>query len=97
MTISRCELLRKCIIVFDALKRVSSKGNAGLEALPGAEDSFRTDTEICDELRKWLREMEAADVQKKLLQDIEELKKDREPKEWQRKIMEEGAPVRLEI
>ena len=27
----RAEALRKCLIVFDALRRVSSKGNAGLE------------------------------------------------------------------
>ena len=56
---TRAEVLRKCLIVFDALRRVSSKGNAGLEALPGAEESFRADAEICKVLREWLREMEA--------------------------------------
>ena len=56
---NRAEALRKCLIVFDALKRVSSKGNAGLEPMPGAEESFRTDSEICQVLREWLREMES--------------------------------------
>ena len=54
----RTEALRKCLIVFDALRRVSSKGNAGLEPLEGAEESFETDSEICKVLREWLREME---------------------------------------
>ena len=56
---TRAEALRKSLIVFDALRRVSSKGNAGLEALDGAEESFRTDSEICQVLREWLREMES--------------------------------------
>ena len=55
---TRAEVLRKCLIVFDALKRVYSKGNAGLEALPGAEESYRNDSEICRVLREWLQEME---------------------------------------
>ena len=58
---TRAEVLRKCLIVFDALRRVSSKGNAGLEALPGAEESFRADAEICRVLREWLREMESGE------------------------------------
>lgn len=62
MMMTRAEALRKCLIVFDALKRVSSKGNAGLEALDGAKESFRTDSEICQVLREWLREMEAGTV-----------------------------------
>ena len=34
---TRGDVLRKCIIVFDAIKRQSSKGNAGLEPEKGAE------------------------------------------------------------
>ena len=63
---TRAEALRKCLIVFDALRRVSSKGNAGLEPLQGAEESFRTDSEICQVLREWLREMEAGTASMKL-------------------------------
>lgn len=40
---NRTEVLRKCIVVFDALKRATSKGNAGLEPEKGAEESFQTD------------------------------------------------------
>ena len=63
---TRAEVLRKCLIVFDALRRVSSKGNAGLEALPGAEESFRADAEICRVLREWLRDMEAGTFYKEV-------------------------------
>ena len=63
---TRAEVLRKCLIVFDALRRVSSKGNAGLEAVPGAEESFRADAEICQVLREWLREMEAGPFYKEV-------------------------------
>ena len=63
---TRAEVLRKCLIVFDALRRVSSRGNAGLEALPGAEESFRADAEICRVLREWLREMEAGPYYKEV-------------------------------
>ena len=66
MMMTRAEALRKCLIVFDALRRVSSKGNAGLEPLQGAEESFRTDSEICQVLREWLREMEAGTASMKL-------------------------------
>ena len=70
---TRAEVLRKCLIVFDALRRVSSKGNAGLEALPGAEESFRADAEICQVLREWLREMEAGAARIKM-QELDPLK-----------------------
>ena len=63
---TRAEALRKSLIVFDALRRVSSKGNAGLEPLQGAEVSFRTDSEICQVLREWLREMETGTANIKL-------------------------------
>ena len=56
---TRAEVLRKCLILFDAQRRVYSRGNAGLEALPGAEESFQADAEICRVLREMLREMES--------------------------------------
>ena len=76
---TRAEVLRKCLIVFDALRRVSSKGNAGLEAVPGAEESFRADAEICRVLREWLREMEAGEnairMRKLTSEEFEELER----------------------
>lgn len=81
--ITRSEVLRKCIILFDALKRVASKGNAGLEAARGAEEEFEMNTAIAAELREMLREMEAGE--------------NRKIAEWQRDIMEHGVPERLDL
>lgn len=64
MKLTRSEVLRKCIIVFDAIKRASSKSNIGLEPMPGKEESFQTDSDICDTLREMLRELEAGTVQR---------------------------------
>ena len=79
---TRSDVLRKCIVVFDAIKRASSKGNAGLEPVKGAEESFRTDCEICDVLREWLREMEEGQKPAEAL------------KNWQKVTMENGVPER---
>ena len=85
MGMTRSDVLRKCIIVFDAIRRAASKGNAGLEPLKGAEVSFRTDCEICDVLREWLREMEGTPRTVVKLKD------------WQQVIQENGAPERLDF
>lgn len=61
-TMTRGDVLRKCIVVFDAIRRAASKGNAGLEAAEGMEESFRNDCEICETLREMLREMEAGEL-----------------------------------
>lgn len=88
----RAEALRKCLIVFDALRRVSSKGNAGLEPLEGAEESFETDSEICQVLREWLREMESGAYMK----PEPDVPKVAELKEWQR-LVENKPPERLDL
>lgn len=91
---TRSDVLRKCIIVFDAIKRAASKGNAGLEPARGAEESFRTDCEICDVLREWLREMEGGQrymVEKRVRDAAGPLK------DWQQVIQENGAPERLDF
>lgn len=62
--LTRGDVLRKCIVVFDAIRRAASKGNAGLEPVKGAEESFQTDSEICDTLREMLRELEAGEKAK---------------------------------
>lgn len=93
--ITRSEVLRKCIILFDALKRVASKGNAGLEAAWGAEDEFAMDEAVAAELRQMLREMEAGEKQQvKALVVTEE--KTKGMADWQRDIMEHGVLVRLD-
>ena len=78
------DVLRKCITVFEAIRRMSSKGNAGLEAAPGAEDSFRMDSEICAMLREKLREVEAGGS-------------GQEMRDWQQEIMRNGPPERLTL
>ena len=60
--ISRPEALRKCIVVFEAMRRVSSKGNAGLEPEKGAEEEFQTDCGVLDALRGMLLEMESGNT-----------------------------------
>lgn len=59
MSMTRRDVLGKCIVVFEAIRRAASKGNAGLEPERGAEGSFRTDSEILDVLREMVRELEA--------------------------------------
>ena len=70
--LSRSDVIRKCIVVFDALKRAMSKGNAGFEPMQGAEESFRDDDEICAQLREILREMEAGEHDRKLQKQVED-------------------------
>lgn len=89
--ISRTDILRKCIIVFDAMRRVASKGNAGLEPAKDAEESFWLDTAICDGLREWLQEIEAgqpAEDPKKKLAKI---------RPWQEQVMKDGVQGRLDL
>ena len=96
MGMTRSDVLRKCIIVFDAIRRAASKGNAGLEPIKGAEESFRTDCEICDVLRKWLRDMEEG---KKLVEDLADFDKFKfeKMKDWQKMVQENGAPERMDF
>jgi hypothetical protein len=86
---NRAEALRKCIVVFDALRRVSSKGNAGLEPMEGAEDSFQTDSEILFVLREWLQEMESG---ANLPMNSKELEEEKGPRlrDWQEEVMKNG-------
>ena len=82
MKLTRSEVLRKCIVVFDAIRRAASKGNAGLEPAHGMEESFQNDSEICNTLREMLREMEAAPVKRAGDNPTEGLK------DWQKRILE---------
>lgn len=88
--ISRTDILRKCIIVFDAMRRVSSKGNAGLEPAKDSEESYWLDTAICNGLREWLQEIEAG-------RPAEEPKKQTKMRPWQEQIMKDGVQGRLDL
>ena len=90
--LSRRTVIEKCIIVFEALRRHASKGNAGLIPEKGAEEEYYMDDEICQELRKILREMEAGE--KKRAEEQEE-KKITPLRDCQQDIIENGTPERL--
>ena len=79
--ISRPEALRKCIVVFEAMKRVTSKGNAGLEPERGAEEEFWTDCGVLKTLRDMLREMESGKAPDRMA-------------DWQ-EIAKNGPPERM--
>ena len=80
--LTRRDVLDKCIVVFEAIRRAASKGNAGLEPEKGAEESFRLDTEILETLREMVRELEAGEG-KQIVAD------------WQKELMEHGLPERM--
>ena len=90
--ITRSEALRKAIIIFDALKRACSRGNAVLEAERGMEESFWTDTEVAERLREILRDMEATEKIEAKKEQI-----DRTLRDWQKDLMENGLPERMTL
>lgn len=56
---TRAEVLRKCITVFEAIRRMASKGNAGLEPERGAEKEFNTFDECIRIMKEWMQEIES--------------------------------------
>ena len=60
--ITRAEALRKSITVFEAIRRMASKGNAGLEPERGAEEEYSTVEECIRVMKEWLQEMESGGV-----------------------------------
>lgn len=80
---TRREVLGKCIVVFEAIRRAASQGNAGLIAAEGMEESFRVDTEILDTLREMVQEMETGGY--RIYGE-----KTGGLKDWQKKIITEG-------
>lgn len=56
---TRAEVLRKCITVFEAIRRMASKGNAGLEPERGAEEEYCTVDECIRIMKDWMQEMES--------------------------------------
>ena len=105
--LTKSEVLRKCIIVFDAIRRATSKGGAGLVPDDGKETSFYMDQEICDRLREMLleaqwaehEEAQKAEEEKRIrrMQEARERKEDGELKDWQKDVMENGPPERLDL
>lgn len=97
---TRTDVLRKCVVLFDALKRWSSKGNAGLVAEKGMDYAFDMNTECCEILREMLREYESGGVQIVRDESIrdeyrQETGGGADPglKNWQLQIMKNGGPA----
>ncbi len=90
--ITKSEALRKAIIIFDALKRACSKGNSGLEAERGMEESFWTDAEVAERLREILRDMEATEKIEAKKEKINLALRD-----WQTELMDNGLPERMTL
>lgn len=91
---SRGDVLRACITVFDAIKRAASKGNTGLEAREGMEQSFQNDCQICEGLREMLREIEAG---KPAEEEPKDAGKGAPMRDWQKQIMTDGVQERMMI
>ena len=88
--LTRRDVLDKCIVVFEAIRRAASKGNAGMEPAKGAEESFAMDTEILDTLREMVRELEAGELRAKKTEEYQEILKN-----WQKEIVVNGPPQLL--
>lgn len=56
---TRAEVLRKCITVFEAIRRMTSRGNAGMEPERGAEEEYSTVDECIGIMKDWMQEMES--------------------------------------
>ena len=99
--LTRCDVLRKCVILFEAIKRVASKGGAGLEPANGAEEEFWMDSECLHILRNMIREAEATGENSGMsIAEMEKLKKELQEqrvfRNWQLDAMD-GPPERLGI
>lgn len=73
--------LRKSIHVFEGLRRMLSVSENGLTPDKGCTDSFQAIDETVQALKEMLQELQAGD----------------KVKDWQREIMENGAPERLDF
>ena len=73
--------LRKSIHVFEGLRRMLSVSENGLTPDKGCAESFQAIDETVQALKKMLQELQAGD----------------KVKDWQREIMENGAPERLDF
>lgn len=90
--LSKSDALRKCIVVFEAIKRAASRGNAGLEPEKGAEESFYLDCQVLERLREMLLDMEDTEKREKAAAEI-----NRTLRNWQEDLMDNGLPERMTL
>ena len=91
--LSRQEVIRKCIVVFEAIRRMTSKGGASLEPEHGAEDEYDMVNDCTQQLREILKDMQAHDHDRELQKKVEEAYETR-MKDWQ-KDAAGGPPERM--
>ena len=101
--LSRQEVVRKAITVFEAIRRMTSKGGAGLEPERGAEEEYNCVDDCTQQLREILREMQEHDHERELQRMVQEryekilrsAQDDKgEMKDWQKEAAG-GPPERL--
>lgn len=98
--LTRGDVLRKCITVFEAIRRMASRGNAGLVAEHGAEEEFSTVDECVRIMKEWLREMQSTEIKPVVnphrYVEIDDEKVTRIA-DWQREVMEMGPDEELRL
>ena len=91
---TRSDAIRKSIVLMDAVKRIFSKGNAGLEAIgPKYAESFDNSNECAAVLREMLREMEARGG----CERDDTRNQDPGMRDWQKEIIENQGPPRMMV
>lgn len=91
---SRTEILRKCIQVFEGWRRATSKGGAGLEADPRAVKDF----DFCDGMVAGLKEMMREIEGGKPAEDVPRAGDNKaDIHDWQNQIMKNGVQERMMI
>ena len=91
---SRAEILRKCINVFEGWRRATSKGGAGLEPDPRDDGEYPMCDQVLSGLREMLQEIEAG----KPAEDVPRAAGQGAPlRDWQNQIMAGGVQERMMI
>ena len=98
--LTRGDVLRKCITVFEAIRRMASKGNAGLEPERGAEEEYSTVDECIRIMKEWMREMQSTEI-KPVVDPHKYVEIGDETvtriADWQREMMEYGPDEELRL
>ena len=90
---SRAEILRKCINVFEGWRRATSKGGAGLEPDPRDDGEYPMCDQVLSGLREMLQEIEAG----KPAEDVPQAREKAPMRDWQEQIMKNGVQERMMI
>ena len=101
--LTRMDVLQKSITVFEAIRRMASKGNAGQVPEVGAEEEYNTVDECIRIMKEWMREIKAGTARPAIepnvpkVGELEDYDKVTRIADWQREVMENGAPEELRL